>query len=63
MEDIDCGVGISIEVCPAFGAYPMPYFEVFCTGPLRAALRAKLAGRIEAIYGYEPLPVPLSLVG
>lgn len=63
MEDIDCGVGISIKGCPAFGTDPVPYLEVFRTGPLRSAFRASLAGRIETVYGDELLPVPLSLVG
>lgn len=63
MEDIDCGVGISIENCPTFGTYPMPYLEIFRTGPLCATFRASLAGRIETVYGYKLLTVPLSLIG
>ena len=63
MEDIDCSIGISVKGCPAFRTDPVPYLKVFRTGPLCSAHRASLAGRIEAAYGDELLPVPCSLVG
>ena len=63
LQDILCGVHVSVVGYAAYRASPFPHGKVFCSGPLSAAYRTNLAGWIEAIYGYEPFPIPLSLVG
>ncbi len=53
IKDIFRGVDIPVVDCATGGAYPLPHSKVFRSCPLCAAGRAKLTGRIEAVY---PLP-------
>lgn len=62
VEDVLRGVDVPVVDGIANRASPFPHREVFRSGPLSTAYRAKLAGGIEAVYRDHLLSIPCRLV-
>ena len=62
LQDVLCGVAVSVVYRAADRAGPLPDSQVLCVGPLCAADRAELGGREETVYCDHLFPVLCGLV-